>query len=64
MIQFHFENIEAFPFNKKLVKNLILALIEEENKHAGAINVIFCPDDYLIEINRKYLQHFVSIDIC
>ena len=34
--------------------------VVEENKKLGFINCVFCSDNYLIEINNKYLQHDYS----
>ncbi len=39
------------------------AAVAAENRVGGDINVIFCPDDYLLEINRKYLEHDYYTDI-
>jgi len=41
------------------LKNSILA----EGKSLLEINIIFCPDDYLLDINRRYLNHTTLTDI-
>lgn len=34
-----------------------------EIKRLGAINIIFCSDNYILEVNMKYLQHDYFTDI-
>lgn len=34
-----------------------MELITAENRKPGSIEYIFCDDRYLLEINRKFLQH-------
>lgn len=38
-------------------------VITSENKKSGEISFIFCDDDYLHEINKKYLNHDTYTDI-
>ncbi|TBW27733.1 rRNA maturation RNase YbeY [Gramella sp. KN1008] len=38
-------------------------VILSENKYIGDINYIFCDDEYLHEINLKYLSHDTYTDI-
>lgn len=38
-------------------------LVIEGNFKAGEIQYIFCDDDYLLEINKKYLKHKTLTDI-
>jgi rRNA maturation RNase YbeY len=45
------------------IKNLIVQIIEAENGTLGSLNYIFCSDDYLLEINREFLQHDYLTDI-
>ena len=49
--------------NEELYKNWIESVIESENKYFGDINFIFCDDEYLHEINLKYLSHDTYTDI-
>ncbi|OWK74965.1 rRNA maturation RNase YbeY [Flavobacteriaceae bacterium JJC] len=62
MIQFFFENIEFITIGQEIntwLENLILA----ENKKPGDINYIFCDDDYLLKVNRDFLQHDYYTDV-
>lgn len=62
-INFYFEEIEEFqldlPKSKKWIKNTI----SKEGSQPGDISFIFCSDDYLLEINRQYLDHDYYTDI-
>ncbi|MFK7033142.1 rRNA maturation RNase YbeY [Flavobacterium oreochromis] len=41
----------------------IKTVIESENKELNEINYIFCNDEYLLEINKQYLDHDYYTDI-
>ncbi|WP_026913649.1 rRNA maturation RNase YbeY [Christiangramia portivictoriae] len=49
--------------NEDLFQNWLFRLAESENKNIGEINYIFCDDDYLLEINKQYLDHDTFTDI-
>ena len=34
-----------------------------EMRRLGAINIIFCSDNYILDVNMKYLQHDYFTDI-
>lgn len=63
MIQFVEENVKFPLSNKTLTKRWIKSVIEGYNKKVGDICIIFCDDDYLIDINRQYLNHDYYTDI-
>lgn len=46
-----------------LIKNWISKAILNENLKEGDINYIFCDDNYLSEMNIKYLNHNTLTDI-
>lgn len=48
---------------KNVLKKWINSEISLKSKSTGNINVILCSDDYLLEINRKYLNHDFLTDI-
>jgi probable rRNA maturation factor len=62
-IEFHAEDIQ-FPLrNKKRLREWITASLLKEHKQPGDINFIFCSDDYLLQLNRSYLDHDTLTDI-
>lgn len=62
-IHFFNEGI-TFRFPKKnLVKKWINQVIQSENRLTGNINIIFCSDEYLLQLNEKYLNHDTLTDI-
>lgn len=49
--------------NESKYENWIDYIIESEGKEPGEINYIFCDDEYLYDINMKYLSHDTFTDI-
>lgn len=62
-IQFHYTEVDPFDINTRKVSQWILKIIEQHHKAAGAINIIFCNDEYLLDLNVKYLKHNYYTDI-
>ena len=44
-------------------RNWVEQVIESEDKYIGDVNFIFCDDEYLHDINVKYLSHDTYTDI-
>tara|TARA_B100000287_G_C20504502_1_gene730504 strand:+ start:154 stop:564 length:411 start_codon:yes stop_codon:yes gene_type:complete len=61
MILFHFNTILKLH-NKRLIKKWLNDACIEEGCKIGDLNYIFCDDEYLIEINKKYLNHNTLTD--
>ncbi len=62
MIDFNY--IEGAAIFKPLTYSKWLTkVIESESKVEGDITYIFCDDAYLLELNKKYLQHDTYTDI-
>ena len=62
-IQFHFEGIE---YDLPDAENLIFWIqktIESEAFQLQSLHFIFCKDDYLYKINRKFLNHDTLTDV-
>lgn len=62
-INYYNEDCELQLENEEKISNWIEATITEEGKIGTDINVIFCSDDYLLEMNKQYLQHDYYTDI-
>jgi len=63
MIHFFYE--DCLPFNQILQKKLdkTTQLVEKEGFKQGELSVIFCSDDYLLSLNKTYLNHDYFTDI-
>lgn len=63
MISYYFEDTD-FTFKAKTISRKWLRLVaESEIKRIGNINIIFCSDNYILDINQRYLQHDYFTDI-
>lgn len=63
MILYYYEDID-FQFRNKTRTNRWLILVaESEIKRIGDISIIFCSDNYILDVNQKYLQHDYFTDI-
>jgi rRNA maturation RNase YbeY len=62
-INFYLEDVTDLRLAKGKLRNWINSAIKEEKKRAGDLNFIFCRDDYLIKINKQYLEHDYYTDI-
>ena len=63
MISYYFEDTD-FIFRGKTLNNRWLRLVaESEIRKIGDISIIFCSDNYILDVNQKYLQHDYFTDI-
>ncbi len=63
MIHYFFEQTD-FKFKPRRLTNSWLKMVaESEIKRIGEINIIFCSDNYILDINQKYLHHDYFTDI-
>ena len=62
MISFNYET-EFTLENETLFSDWISRVILSENKKEGDINYVFCDDEYILEINKQYLDHDYYTDI-
>ena len=63
MIDYNFEETEELDINYDITNNWISSVINKNNKILGDITYIFCSDDYLLNINKQYLNHDYFTDI-
>ena len=63
MVSYYSEDIN-FTLKGKLLNNRWLKMVvESEIKKMGDISIIFCSDNYILDVNMKYLQHDYFTDI-
>ena len=62
MISFNYET-DFLLENESEYERWIQQIIIAENKQEGEINYVFCDDEYLLDINQKYLNHDYYTDI-
>lgn len=62
MIEYNYE-IDFLLKNESDYTHWLTRVIESEGKHEGQIQYIFCSDDYLLDINQKFLDHDSFTDI-
>ena len=63
MLKFFSEEINFKQPHPLKTSKWIKSILQSEGYKIGALNYIFCSDDYLLEINRQYLQHDYYTDI-
>jgi rRNA maturation RNase YbeY len=62
-IEIFYEDIPSLSLQKKIIKKLVKSLIINEKYELGEISFIFCSDNYLLEVNKQYLNHDYYTDI-
>ena len=67
MINFFTEDIQFNFKNRRACKRWILSVLEEEkvlkNMKFEELSFIFCSDEYLLDMNKKYLGHDYFTDV-
>ncbi len=63
MISYFFEDTKFVFKNRRICNSWLKAVAESEIKRLGAINIIFCSDNYILDVNQRYLQHDYFTDI-
>ena len=63
MLKFFPEEIDFKISQPQKTSKWIKTISQSEGYKIGDLNYIFCSDDYLLEINKQYLQHDYYTDI-
>ena len=62
-VNFFYQEIR-FPFaNRNALKSAIVSLFRHEGHRLANLNIVFCTDEALLQINRDFLQHDYYTDI-
>ena len=62
-IQFHSADLGITLPGKTILKTLLSDLFRKEGKQLAGLSIVFCSDEYLLELNRQFLQHDYYTDI-
>ena len=62
-ITFHSEDIAFNLSNIQILSDWLKIIIDSNNKKLSFLNYIFCSDEYLHDINMKYLNHDTLTDV-
>ena len=62
-IQFNYLEGSFYLPARTALKEFILSLFQKEGLKVETINYIFCSDQYLLKINKDFLQHNTYTDI-
>src|SRR5262249_25182625 len=57
IIHFFFQDPSTQLRNRQNLKAFILLLLKKEKREIETLNYVFCTDQYLLQLNRKYLNH-------
>ena len=63
MITFNEVSVIGCDINYHDVETWINVVISDQNKNLDCINFVFCSDDYLLDVNNKYLNHDYYTDV-
>ena len=56
-------NVNKPDIDYKETSKWLQEVIADNNKKIKEISIVFCNDDYLLELNKKYLNHNFYTDI-
>ena len=62
-INYFNEDVSLPKLKKRIISGWIKEVISSEEKKSGDISFIFCSDAYLLEMNKKYLNHDYFTDV-
>lgn len=63
MISYYTQDTDFVFKGKQFNNNWLRMVAESEIKRIGDISIIFCSDNYILDVNMKYLQHDYFTDI-
>ena len=63
MVSYYTEDTSFSFKEKRLTSRWLKFVAESEAKRLGDVAVIFCSDNYILDVNIKYLQHDYYTDI-
>ena len=62
-ISYTTDGVEMPSFDTQRIENWIVSVARGFGKSVGAVTYIFCNDDKILEVNRKYINHDYYTDV-
>jgi rRNA maturation RNase YbeY len=62
-VTFHIKDIDFDLVNRRVLKAWLKQVAEAESKRIGNLACIFCSDEYLLSLNKAYLEHDYYTDV-
>lgn len=62
-VQFFSADVRPPAFPRTKLKSFLKELFKNEGKQLDDLNYVFCSDEYLLDINRRFLNHDYYTDI-
>lgn len=63
MVDLFFEDTEVLDLDPEFFALWVSKICELEGKKIEEISIVFCSDEYLLEMNKQYLDHDYYTDI-
>ena len=63
VVSFHSEQTDYSVSNESQITDWLVSVCHKEGKSLSEISIIFCSDDYLLEVNQKHLNHDYYTDV-
>lgn len=63
MVEIHYEDTKILDLDPEFFVSWLSEVATKEKKELGEVNLIFCSDDYLLQMNRDHLDHDYYTDI-
>ncbi|MGN0231726.1 MAG: rRNA maturation RNase YbeY [Muribaculaceae bacterium] len=62
-ISYTTDGVEMPSFDTQRIENWIVSVARGFGKSVGAVTYIFCNDEKILEVNRKYINHDYYTDV-
>ena len=62
-VSFHSEQTNFSLSNESQIADWLTKVCQKEGRTLGEVSIIFCSDDYLLEVNKKHLNHDYYTDV-
>jgi len=63
VVEIYFEETEVLDLNSEFFVLWLSKVCSEEQQELGDLTLVFCSDEYLLEVNKKHLNHDYYTDI-